>query len=116
MNTKPENLDTLTDGASLDALKAGVTAAAPNSGIAADLQDLAARHAWAASLPDGVLLSNGDASTFLTAHGLHVAAATLETWRCRRSDGPEFVRYGRRIVYPVAALRRFLRVQPSVAA
>lgn len=116
MNTQTSSPCALAVEPSHVALNTALNPSAPMSRIPADLQDLAERHAWASSLPDAVLLNNAEAALFMTACGFHTSPATLETWRCRRSDGPEFVRFGRRIAYEVAALRRYLRIQPSVAA
>lgn len=37
-----------------------------------------------------------------------IARATLETWRTRRSDGPPFVKAGRKVLYPLRRLRAWL--------
>lgn len=61
-------------------------------------------------LPDTARLTPRQAAEFLTAHGIPTAVTTLAKWRCTRSDHLEYLKLGGRIVYEVAALRRFAAV------
>ncbi len=51
---------------------------------------------------DDPLQNTAEAAMFL---GL--APSTLATWRVRRSDGPRFLKIGRKVLYPRSELKRF---------
>lgn len=51
-------------------------------------------------------------STEDAARALGIAPGTLANWR-RQGRGPRFARVGRRVVYPIDELRRFLRESMS---
>ena len=51
---------------------------------------------------DDPLLTTEEAAAYL---GL--APSTLATWRVRRSDGPRFLKIGRKVLYPRSELKRF---------
>lgn len=72
--------------------------------------------AWALSLPSDVALTPPDAARFLSTLGPKVKSTTLDTWRCRRSDGPAFLRRHGRISYRVGDLRAYLGLGQAQAA
>lgn len=51
---------------------------------------------------DDPLLPTEEAASFL---GL--ASSTLATWRVRKSDGPRFLKIGRKVFYSLSELKRF---------
>lgn len=59
-------------------------------------------------------LSPIEASAYLKAtHGIRCAVATLAKMRCLRSDGPEFIRAGRDILYSQDSLDAFATARKS---
>lgn len=55
-----------------------------------------------AHLEEDPLLTTREAATFL---GL--APSTVQAWRFRRSDGPRFLKIGKKVLYPLSELHRF---------
>lgn len=42
---------------------------------------------------------------------LSLSARTLEAWRVKRSDGPPYVKLGRRVAYPIEELDKWAQAK-----
>ncbi len=70
-------------------------------------EDIGAKLELLQTLPNTARLTTPQASEFLTAHGVPIAPTTLAIWRCIKSNGPRYIKIGRRVLYPVADLRAY---------
>lgn len=73
--------------------------------------DVVKRFNAASSVPDRAPMTTKKAADFLTSIGLPVSAATLNRWRCVRSDGPRYQKVAGRIFYRAGDLRAFVENQ-----
>jgi len=48
-----------------------------------------------------------------TASVLRVKKNTLAFWRCKRTDGPPFIKVGSRVLYPIEPLRQWLEANTA---
>ncbi|MBA8877867.1 hypothetical protein [Phyllobacterium myrsinacearum] len=82
-------------------------AKASSQTAALSFEDIGAKLELLQTLPNTARLTTPQASEFLIAHGVPIAPMTLAIWRCVKSDGPRYIKIGRRILYPVADLRAY---------
>ena len=71
---------------------------------------------WAEAIPDGAHLNVREAADFLVALGVRVTPGTLNTWRCRRSDGPKYTKVHARVTYLAGDLRHYVDAARTAAA
>ena len=71
---------------------------------------------WAKALDDDAYLNTAQAACFLSEMGARVTAGTLVVWRCRKPNGPQYVKLHSRVMYRAADLRAYVEAAKSAAA